>query len=296
LKAGELLLQAKSALSHGEWLPSLREHCSLSERQAQKYMRIFLHKDELELESDSGADLTLAGALASLPAKRDRRCEALALERAARETRPAGMPPPERCYQIHHSACGDLIKMVAPRSIDWIITDPPYPKEFLSCYSDLAAFAAEALKPGGGCLVMTGQSYLPEVIRRLQERLEYGWTLAYHLPSGGAPQIWTQQINTRWKPVLLLSNGKRSLDQWAGDFYAAPPDDDDKRFHDWGQSEGGMAEFIRRFSSAGQTICDPFMGGATTGVAALALGRYFVGGDIDEAHYIQAAERLRNSF
>jgi site-specific DNA-methyltransferase (adenine-specific) len=95
--------------------------------------------------------------------------------------------------------------------------------------------------------------------------------------------------------VLLLANGKRTLDRWTGDFYAAPPDDDDKRFHDWGQSAGGMAELIRRFTSAGQTICDPFMGGATTGVAALALGRYFVGGNIDEAHCIQAADRLRNS-
>jgi hypothetical protein len=188
LKAGELLLEAKSALSHGEWLPWLREHCSPSERQAQKYMLVFSRKDELELKSDSGADLTLAGALASLPAKRDRRCEALALERAAREARPAGMPPPERCYRIYHSACADLIKHVTPESSDWIVTDPPYGREFLPCYSDLARFAAEALKPGGGCLVMTGQSYLPEVICRLQERLEYCWTISYHLPRG-APNL-----------------------------------------------------------------------------------------------------------
>jgi site-specific DNA-methyltransferase (adenine-specific) len=187
-----------------------------------------------------------------------------------------------------------LIKIVAPGSVDWIITDPPYPKEFLGCYSDLAAFAAEALKPGGGILVMTGQSYLPEVIRRLEERLEYCWELSCHLPRG-APQIWTQQINSFWKPILLFSNGERLLDRWTGDFYAAPPNDDDKRFHDWGQSVGGMEELIRRFSSAGQTICDPFMGGCATGVAALARGRYFVGGDIDEAHCIQAATRLRGA-
>lgn len=38
-RAGMLLLQAKAALDHGEWLPWLAEHCALSMRQAQRYMR-----------------------------------------------------------------------------------------------------------------------------------------------------------------------------------------------------------------------------------------------------------------
>jgi Protein of unknown function (DUF3102) len=37
--AGDLLIEAKSQLKHGQWLPWLRDHCHISERTAQLYMR-----------------------------------------------------------------------------------------------------------------------------------------------------------------------------------------------------------------------------------------------------------------
>jgi hypothetical protein len=39
-EAGRLLLEAKSAVGHGGWLPWLKENCGLSERTAQVYMRL----------------------------------------------------------------------------------------------------------------------------------------------------------------------------------------------------------------------------------------------------------------
>jgi site-specific DNA-methyltransferase (cytosine-N4-specific) len=44
-------------------------------------------------------------------------------------------------------------------------------------------------------------------------------------------------------------------------------------------------------SRPGQTVLDPFAGSGTTGVAALALGRRFVGVELSEA-YAAARERL----
>jgi len=55
--------------------------------------------------------------------------------------------------------------------VDWIITDPPYPREFLPVYADLAATAARILRPGGSLLCMVGQSYLPQIVERLTEHL-----------------------------------------------------------------------------------------------------------------------------
>lgn len=43
-RAGTLLLQAKAALDHGAWLPWLSDHCQLSARQAQRYIRAALGK------------------------------------------------------------------------------------------------------------------------------------------------------------------------------------------------------------------------------------------------------------
>ena len=55
--------------------------------------------------------------------------------------------------------------------------------------------------------------------------------------------------------------------------------DNDKRFHGWGQSESGMIDLLQRCSEPLQTILDPFCGGGATGVAALATGRHFIGAD-----------------
>src|SRR5262245_28706384 len=60
-------------------------------------------------------------------------------------------------YAVHHvDINGVTPEMVPDASVDAIITDPPYPPEFLPTFSDLSRFAARVLKPGGWCVVMTG--------------------------------------------------------------------------------------------------------------------------------------------
>jgi Protein of unknown function (DUF3102) len=39
IAAGELLIEAKSKVPHGQWLPWLNENCSMSERSASHYRR-----------------------------------------------------------------------------------------------------------------------------------------------------------------------------------------------------------------------------------------------------------------
>jgi DNA methylase len=66
----------------------------------------------------------------------------------------------------------------------------------------------------------------------------------------------------------------------------------DKRFHGWGQSESGIAGLIERFTLPGHFVLDPFMGGATTGVVALRMGRAFIGIDNDGNAVETARARL----
>lgn len=54
-----------------------------------------------------------------------------------------------------------------------------------------------------------------------------------------------------------------------------------------------MIELVRLFSEPDERILDPFMGSGTTGVAALRLGRRFVGLDIREEQFRHSAARLR---
>ncbi len=178
-------------------------------------------------------------------------------------------------------------------SVDLILTDPPYPREYLPLYSDLAVFAAKALKDGGVLAVMCGQSWLPEVMAALTSGpLEYRWTLAYLTPGGQSVQVWPRRVNCFWKPVVVLTKGPTG-DRWMGDVAKSSVNDNDKRFDEWGQSESGMADLLKRLAEPGMTVCDPFLGGGTTAVVATTMGCPFVGCDIEKADVDGVTERLR---
>lgn len=54
-----------------------------------------------------------------------------------------------------------------------------------------------------------------------------------------------------------------------------------------------MIELVTDFTDPGETILDPFAGSGTTGVAALRLGRRFVGIEKDPKYFDLCVERLR---
>jgi hypothetical protein len=170
-----------------------------------------------------------------------------------------------------------------------IITDAPYGCEYLELYSELSKFAAGYLVAGAACTVMTRQAHLGEIKRRLSEHLAYLWTCAYLTPGSSAP-VFGRRARSNWKPVIILINGKTDL----GRYHDILRDDgDDKRHHRWGQSVSGMTQIIKRFTVAGMLVCDPLCGASTTGVAALATGRLYLGIDCDPAAIQQSVRRLQ---
>jgi len=179
----------------------------------------------------------------------------------------------------------EVLADVPDGSVDVVLTDPPYPAEFLPLWGDLGVFARRVLKPNGLLVAMSGQLHMPEVIPLLGASLPYRWTIAYLMP-GAAKVVHARKVNTMWKPVLVYGgNGRRLFD-------VARSETADKTHHGWGQSETGMAEILRLVADPGQTICDPFTGGGTTAVVALAAGCPFVGAEIDKATYEMARRRL----
>jgi hypothetical protein len=176
-------------------------------------------------------------------------------------------------------------------SVDAIITDPPYPKEYLPLYEVLGQRAAECLGSDGVLAVMVGQSYLPEIIAAISKQIPYRWAMAYLTPGGQAVQVWPRKVNTFWKPVLLFGGAP----DWIGDVVRSDVNDNDKRFHGWGQSESGMGRLVEAVSKPGMLVCDPFLGGGTTAVVCKKLGRRFVGCDIDEAAVKKSLERVSNA-
>jgi site-specific DNA-methyltransferase (adenine-specific) len=199
-------------------------------------------------------------------------------------------------FQLIHSDFKDLIDSFVDKfgQVDYIITDPPYPKEFVPLYSGLSLFASKILKDGGSLICMSGQTYLPEVISRLSENLSYHWMISYLTPGGQATQIWPRKINTFWKPLLWFTKGEYK-GEWNGDVCKSPVNNNDKRFHFWGQSVNGMIDIIDKLTYPKDLIVDPFVGGGTTGIACLQLRRNFIGIDID-SKCIETSTKRFNEF
>ena len=65
-RVGELLLEARKLVDHGQWADWVCEHCKISERTAQKYMQLARHPEVLEAKAPLTADLTIDEALRSL--------------------------------------------------------------------------------------------------------------------------------------------------------------------------------------------------------------------------------------
>src|SRR5262249_4544995 len=66
-RACNLLVEAKEQLKHGQWLPWLQDHCTISERTAQLYMHCAKNREAIEDQIRNGvADLSLNEAAAML--------------------------------------------------------------------------------------------------------------------------------------------------------------------------------------------------------------------------------------
>lgn len=223
--------------------------------------------------------------------RRERKEEKKAEREAIKRAVPNDLPRISDRFHLIHSDIRQA--KIDPESIDCIITDPPYPEEFLDCFKWLADCAADWLKPNGTLAVMSGQAHLPRVIQYLcsNDQITYRWTMAYLTPGGQAVQVFPRKVNTFWKPIIILQKGNGG--DWIGDVCKSDTNNNDKRFHHWGQSESGIADVIDRLTFPGQTICDPFLGGGTTGVVAVQMNRLFIGCDIDENNVKITAMRLQ---
>jgi phage N-6-adenine-methyltransferase len=68
IRCGELLLEAKAQVAHGQWLPWIEANLTLRPRQCQGYMRLAANRDALNAQA--ATHLTIDGALALVAERR----------------------------------------------------------------------------------------------------------------------------------------------------------------------------------------------------------------------------------
>ena len=189
---------------------------------------------------------------------------------------------------------GDFRKVfddLSDDSVDLILTDPPYPKDFIDVWSGLSEFAARVLKPSAFCIAYSGQANLPEVIKRMGEHLVYYWTFClYH--QGSTQIVNGVNVMCRWKPVLLYQKPPRKKIPNTMQDYIISEGVQEKDDHEWQQTESGVGKLIELFSNPGDTVLDTFAGSGTTLKCAMDAGRKPIGCEIDKDAYNRAKLRI----
>ncbi len=187
----------------------------------------------------------------------------------------------------------DVLDDIEDSSVDLIITDPLYAKSALALWKDLALFASRVLKPGSLLITYAGQTYLPEVMAALGSVLEYVW-LGWSPNQGAYSQIHQLRIRARGKPLLFYSKEDYEPRNWIDD--VRYDSGTEKGLHPMQQSLEVACYYIEKLTEPKGLVIDPFVGSGTTAVAALKLGRRWVGAEIDVGTLKRAQQRLAEEY
>jgi len=192
-------------------------------------------------------------------------------------------------WEMRHGDFRQVLADIEPGTVDAIITDPPYPDEFLPLWADLADLAAKLLRPGAPLIAWSGQYRLQQVLNHLCGPLTYQWTICLDLPGSNGRFRGPNFIQT-WKPIIVATNGTWGPHDWFRDRVTSPHKDQD--VYEWQQNPEPAADLIERYVPEGGLIVDPFTGVGSFGAAAMATGRRFLGVEIDEGRYAESRQRL----
>jgi hypothetical protein len=269
--------------ANSDTMSEIAQQVGMSERHARRCLRQAEQYDALPeplKEQVRSGEMTVPEAARS--AERSRR-DALRLEMAA------AAPPEKPGGPIRTGDFRDLLADVADESVALILSDPPYDRESLPLYADLAREAKRVLVPGGSLITYCGNYAVGKVISAVEQHLLYWWQLAL-VHGGGSQRLPGKWVMVEWKPLLWFVKGGRRDSEYVADMVRSTPPT--KVEHDWMQSEVEASYYIERLTSPGELVLDPMCGSGTTCLAALRLGRRALGIEMDHARAAVARSRL----
>lgn len=186
--------------------------------------------------------------------------------------------------------CREILPTLPP--VDALVTDPPYGMAFRSNYratkhADISGDKTEELLAWSCGIPASHSRYI-----------FCRWDNLYSCPKPRSLVTWVknnwsmgdlEHEHARQTEVMLFYPGPghffpRGRPQ---DVIRAPRTDNDNH-----PTEKPVQLMQAVIEWTGGTVCDPFMGSGTTGVAALRLGRKFIGIELDPIHFDTACRRI----
>ena len=193
--------------------------------------------------------------------------------------------------------CNDVMSHIPDNSIDMIITDPPYPKEYDYLYKILFKHGARILKSRGNLISLCGHYQLPFVLDVGREHLRFWWIL--WMKQTKINRLIGKGVTVQGKPaVWFLKDRRRDFREYKFPFDTVEAklskDREAKKYHKWGQAVNWFEHYIGELTKQDEIVLDPFIGSGTTAIACIKLKRNYIGIDISNEYCEIARERIND--
>lgn len=208
-----------------------------------------------------------------------------------------------------------LIKQIEDKSIDLILTDPPYddvsniktPRLTDMQKKTLSQEFYRVLKPTGSIILFCGFTDMFKWYNFLSEKMIFKRVLVIVYPPGRAPNknfiashesalffVKTEKyIWNNYKPhdtTVYYTYRPRGNMRGVGTEYRGSGTE---KLRTTPKPLKLIKSLIKRLTPEGGVVLDPFMGSGTTGVASVSLNRSFIGFEIDSKIYEHAVKRIK---
>jgi site-specific DNA-methyltransferase (adenine-specific) len=209
-------------------------------------------------------------------------------------TNTAKLPHGIRLIQADFTKIGEE---VPSGSVPCIFTDPPYEEKDLPKYDELGKLATRVLQPGGSLVTYLGEGYADIVIEKLKASGLKFWTILTIELKGNHTNVHFRKVFAYCKTLLWFVKGDKLREgippSYIPNFVVSSLPEKLLHTKGWGQSPIEAEHVIKYLTFPGEIVLDPMMGEGTTGIAAINRGRQFIGIEIDEDEYKQAALNIR---
>ena len=227
-------------------------------------------------------------------------------------------------YKIYNNDCNNIFKNINDKSIDLILTDPPYNiakystgninmKWRSEINNDIAEWDKikldphkyvkefkRILKPTGNIFIFTSYNQIGKWHEAFDSEFDTFQFMVWH-KTNPAPKIFKSGfLNSCELFVCMWNKGhkwnfssQKSMHNFLESSTCTYPERLKSPFHPTQKPIDILEKIIKISTYPNDLVFDPFMGVGSTGVAALKLNRRFLGVEINNEYFLASKQRLQ---